>query len=110
MAEIRTGTSFSAICQEKFLTSLGGGRGMTLRLSLGRYVLYRKKRLGIFFFRFRSISIRLYLPVEPMRNGSPRLNRSRIMRGAPLSERRPERITFESRKTLTTFFRISLLI
>ena len=83
---------------------------MILRFNLGRYLLYTESIPGIFFFKFRSISIRLYLPVEPTRKGSLRVNKSRMVRGAPLSERRPERMTFESRKTLTILFAIGFLI
>jgi hypothetical protein len=52
---------------------------------------------------FLSVSIRLYLPVTPLIHGSPRHNTSRMSLGLPLSENRPEMITFESRKTLTGF-------
>ncbi len=83
---------------------------MILRLNFGRYLLYTESISGIFFFKFLSISIRLNLPVEPARKGSLRANKSRMVRGAPLSERRPERMTFESRKTLTALFTIGFLI
>ena len=64
---------------------------------------------GIFFSRLRSISIRLYLPVAPQSADNSSVSRSRIIRGAPLSDSKPDNITFESRKTLTVFA-IGLLI
>src|SRR4030042_6094786 len=109
MAETSTGTSLSAILPENSLSACGLGRGMIFRFKRGRYFRYRGSILGIFFLRVRSISIRLNRPVEPERKGSLRVKRSRQMRGAPLSEMRPERMTLESRKTLTAFFAIGLL-
>ncbi len=96
------------ICLENFSISSVGGRGIISRLSSGKYLLYTGRALDNFLDRFRSISVILYLPVMPVRKGSPVQSISRIMRGAPFSEIRPERMTLESRNTLTTFFAISL--
>ena len=35
----------------------------------------------------------MYLSISPIKTGSFRHNKSRMIRGAPLSERRPDRIT-----------------
>ena len=109
MAETRTGTSLAAVTPACLLISFSVGRGIIFRCNWDRYFRYKGIPAGSFLLKWRSISRILYFPVRPCRNGSRRVNKSGIIRGAPWSEIKPDRISLESRKTLTAFSAIGLL-
>lgn len=79
-------------------------------MNLGKVFPINLMISGSFLAILRSISIRLYRPVAAVKKGSRRDKRSRIILGAPLSDNKPERITFESRKILTVFFAINVFV